>query len=439
MRIGLLAIGAAFIGGQNALAVDIRDVEKSIVYLEINGAVNEGRENEFTNCATRIGTGFLIQRSGSFGKVLTARHLMMDKGKNCAGDLDSINGDTLMHGLRVAARYGSKPSGPATGAKPYPDWDRFTTDRNFDGALLEVSELPENAEPLPLCQIEDWEQRIRLDLFGFAQADKALDHFDATKQELSNESYQWNLIVPGMQFGHGASGGPVINDEGFVVAIIKGNIRNNPENIVAVPVEKLTALTAHAGANVPFCVANARKTQVMAANEIDRPIFENNLYYAGRDAIVFESSAGATIFGGYPDEYYVEAKLKDDGTVDFNVGSPRKSTVRFASLKQENGQVFHPRDMNPLLGQAVLDNMTGGAAINVSDQDFFLAVSTSGNLAAVQIERIGQTPAPNSREFVRFSYWILKHRNTDFSKMCYPLDESCNVEEISDAAPESLN
>ncbi|MGC9502746.1 trypsin-like peptidase domain-containing protein, partial [Baaleninema sp.] len=170
-----------------------------------------------TSTGRQQGTGWVVQRQGNTTLIVTNRHVVSDKegsqrpSESIEVELYSYNEPE--HRLRFPARI------------------RYITAPHdlLDLAVLEVNDLPEDIEPLPLGATPPIDADIRI--IGHPITGNPWSFLRGYISSLATADDQQNLQIGGADLAVGNSGGPVLYEEEVVglIVTINGQAAASPE------------------------------------------------------------------------------------------------------------------------------------------------------------------------------------------------------------------
>jgi hypothetical protein len=244
MRSGLWACALLLAGNpfladpvQSEDAVQSNDLDaiasKTTVYVNVN---YYDPKTSTTKTATN-GTGFLISEHGD---VVTAYHVIKDWFSQDE-DNQKKNPITVMIGSRFA--------------EPL-EVSYETGDKDADVALLRIRR-PGTYNYAPFCYVHDLSMRATIVSYGFANGHE-LTPVSGTFSNANGDDNRWEAAVP---FAQGMSGGPVYNDRGFVVGIVKGGIPSSDATSFITPIAWARALVEARTGVKPSCFGSCARPE----------------------------------------------------------------------------------------------------------------------------------------------------------------------------------
>ncbi|MGE3917342.1 MAG: serine protease [Hyphomicrobiaceae bacterium] len=188
-------------------------------------------------CAVKYGTGFVIDHRGY---AITAAHVLQAPQEECPATAIPI----------IEGRLGFSRTGEWISA------DSVSSDTGLDVALLKFAPRQNSYIALHTCSHSPMAGQEFVGI-GFPEQ-RDLGNVRSRYQNDSGPSAVWVFESP---FTFGMSGGPIVNEDGSAIAIIKGGLRNTQAVRYAIPLAWASHMTAIAGVSLSPCASSCRERQ----------------------------------------------------------------------------------------------------------------------------------------------------------------------------------
>jgi S1-C subfamily serine protease len=196
-----------------------QQIRESLVYLEASGIGIEGVEAG-VNKASK-GTGFLVSKDGL---ILTTYHLLSGLGK------------VAPESVIIRANIGKKAEQLEYKAAP------VNAVPELDLLLLKIPPGLQAHKPVKLGTLNEAESATNVNTSGFPESANYRPASGSIGSKDTDTGYLWE--VNNMAFDFGQSGSPVYTNDGTVIGIAKGQLKNSPTVNYIIPIQFADSLLA---------------------------------------------------------------------------------------------------------------------------------------------------------------------------------------------------